>query len=57
MASFTDVIGEGTTVELPDLGGFATFEQFRRKATNFLREHEDTPAGALFAEELRKASA
>jgi type I restriction enzyme, R subunit len=42
---FKDEIGDSSTVVLHGLGaGAATFEQFRRKATHFLEEHNDNPS-------------
>ncbi|MBI5284755.1 MAG: DEAD/DEAH box helicase family protein [Chloroflexi bacterium] len=41
---FEDVLGPATMIELPGLGGGADFEQFRKKALNFLRSHEDIAA-------------
>ena len=40
---FEDVMGDAKTVLLPGFDGTTNFEQFRRKAQHFLREHEDNP--------------
>ena len=38
---FEDELGEGTTIDLPDVGTGMNYEKFREKARQFLREHEN----------------
>ena len=38
---FKDELGEGTTIELPEVGTGMNFERFREKARQFLRAHEN----------------
>jgi len=37
---FEDELGEGTTIELPEMGASMNFERFREKARQFLKAHE-----------------
>jgi type I restriction enzyme R subunit len=43
---FEDELGESTTIDLPGFGvaGSAEFEQFKKKALQFLQAHEDNPS-------------
>ena len=46
-SDFEDIIGEGSAVELPGVGGATEsheFAQFRKKAKHYLKEHLDEPA-------------
>lgn len=38
---FEDELGEGTTIELPEIGTGMNFERFREKARQFLKAHEN----------------
>ena len=38
---FEDVLGEGTTIDLPEVGAGMNFERFREKARQFLKAHEN----------------